>query len=296
MKIKLTSIATNYLPQVCWISLLLFPSPVILAQQAEVSAGEQVFQTYCAACHSIGAGRLVGPDLIGVHDKRTQPWLEQFVKSAQSLFDSGDADAAALFAEYSPMIMPDSAISDQQIGQVLLYIQSRSSGTAAAGNVSPAPAAVSVSAAPPSMQEVAKGADLFQGRDRFENSGPACNACHGVRDGTITSGGSLAVDLTSVYSRMGAAGLSAIIAQAPFPAMQVAYTGKPVTAGEIASLVAYFQSAEVNAQSSTNYGLGLLFSGLVGAAALFVLFPFIWRNRKKESVNQSIYDRQNRTE
>ena len=33
-------------------------------------SGQQIFQKSCAACHSIGGGRLVGPDLAGVNDKR----------------------------------------------------------------------------------------------------------------------------------------------------------------------------------------------------------------------------------
>jgi len=38
-------------------------------------AGEQVFNTTCFACHTIGGGRLIGPDLAGVHEKRSQEWL-----------------------------------------------------------------------------------------------------------------------------------------------------------------------------------------------------------------------------
>ena len=39
---------------------------------AEVN-GEQLFKTNCTACHTIGGGRLVGPDLIGVTNKRNTP-------------------------------------------------------------------------------------------------------------------------------------------------------------------------------------------------------------------------------
>ena len=48
-------------------------------------AGEQLFQTTCFACHTIGGGRLVGPDLAGVHELRSQEWLEQFVLSSQTM-------------------------------------------------------------------------------------------------------------------------------------------------------------------------------------------------------------------
>jgi hypothetical protein len=97
---------------------------------------------------------------------------------------------------------------------------------------------------------------------------------------------------------MGGAGLTAIMSQAPFPAMQSAYDEKPLMEEEVASLVAFFQfaDAESDSQQETNYGLSLFLSGGLGAAFLFGLFPFIWRNRKVGSVNQSIYDRQDKTE
>lgn len=283
--------------------LVLVPLKAALAQPANVAAGEQVFQNYCAACHSIGEGRRVGPDLIAIHEKRSQAWLEGFVKSAKSLFDSGDTDAVAVFAEYSPMVMPDSAISDQQIREVLLYIQSRSPGAVSASNPSsPAPVASpgtvpAVAATPPSALDIERGARLFQGRSRFENSGPACNACHAMANSTVSAGGSLAVDLSSVHSRMSAAGISAILSAMPFPAMQVAYQDRPLTAGEVEALTAFFQDAEAGggAGQTVSSGLGLALSGFLGAGLLFGLFPYVWRKRKIGSVNQSIYDRQDKT-
>lgn len=79
--------------------------------------------------------------------------------------------------------------------------------------------------------------------------------------------------------------------------MQVAYRDKPLTAGEVAALAAFFQDAEtgggVGQQASS--GRGLAISGFLGAALLFGLFPMVWRKRKIGAVNQSIYDRQNQT-
>ena len=38
-------------------------------------AGEQAFKTKCAACHTIGGGKLVGPDLKEVTTRRDDAWL-----------------------------------------------------------------------------------------------------------------------------------------------------------------------------------------------------------------------------
>lgn len=46
------------------VALLLFASAALavsLTQSAE--EGEQIFKQKCAGCHTIGGGRLVGPDL-----------------------------------------------------------------------------------------------------------------------------------------------------------------------------------------------------------------------------------------
>ncbi len=49
------------------------------------SEGQDLYKTTCAACHTIGKGRLVGPDLLNVTEKRDQEWLVAFIKSSQSV-------------------------------------------------------------------------------------------------------------------------------------------------------------------------------------------------------------------
>ena len=53
---------------------------VAMAQLNDVWAqepGEQLFQTNCSACHTVGGGRLVGPDLAGVPEKRSLAMAER---------------------------------------------------------------------------------------------------------------------------------------------------------------------------------------------------------------------------
>ncbi len=257
--------------------------------------GEQVFQTTCFACHTIGGGRLVGPDLLSVHERRSQEWLESFVKSSQSMVNDGDADAVALFEEFSRIPMPDSPVSKQQIRQVLSYIKSQSLiQTADTGVNTNVPAAVEV---PASEEDILTGQELFQGNLRLANGGPACNACHEVRNDAVIGGGILARELTTVFSRMGGAGVKAILGQAPFPVMQAAYEKQALTEDEVTALVAFLEYADSEQynQLPRDYGIGLFLSGAVGAGILFGFFGFVWRGRKKESVNQAIYDRQIRS-
>ena len=122
---------------------------------------ETNFTTYCGACHSIGEGLRVGPDLAGIHERRSQDWLEQFVKSSQSLIKSGDAEAIAIAAEFNGIIMPDALISEQQIREVLSYIAVRSAGLASAGGesttVATQPAPVAAPASEEEMRPIGRG-------------------------------------------------------------------------------------------------------------------------------------------
>ena len=263
-------------------------------------SGEQVFQTTCFACHTIGGGRLVGPDLLSVHERRSQEWLESFVKSSQSMVSDGDVDAVALFEEFSRIPMPDAPVSEQQIRQVLSYIKSQSliqSANTGASASAPAAAEVPASEEPASEEDILTGQELFQGNLRLANGGPACNACHEVRNDAVIGGGILARELTTVFSRMGGAGVKAILGQAPFPVMQAAYENQSLTDNEVTALVAFLEYADSEQynQLPRDYGIGLFLSGVVGAGILFGFFGFVWRGRKKESVNQAIYDRQVRS-
>ena len=273
------------------ISILISPSRNAWAQDP----GEQVFNTTCFACHTIGGGRLIGPDLAGVHEKRSQEWLEEFIKSSQAMINAGDVEAVALFEEYNSLLMPDAVASDQEIRQVLSYIESQSSAVAASGAASVEEPVVP--AEPASEEDILAGQEMFQGNIRFENSGPACNACHEVRNDAVIGGGVLAAELTTVFSRMGGAGVTAILGQAPFPVMQAAYEDRSLTDGEVTALVAFLEYADSEQynQLPRDYGIGLFASGAVGAGILFFFFGFVWRGRKRGSVNQAIYDRQIRS-
>jgi cytochrome c2 len=258
-------------------------------------SGEQIYQKTCFACHTIGGGRLVGPDLAGVHERRSQDWLERFVISSQSMINDGDAEAVALFEEFNRLPMPDSFLSEEQSRQVLAYIKSQSSEQT---TMTTANAAVQAAPAEPaSEQDIVAGQELFQGNTRFLNGGPACNACHDVRNDAVIGGGILATELTSVFSRMGGAGLKAILGHAPFPVMQIAYQNQSLTEPEVAALVAFLEYADSEQynQLPRDYGIGLFLSGSAGAGVLFIFFAFVWRGRKKGSVNQAIYDRQIRS-
>ena len=264
------------------------PLPGSRAQQP----GEQDYQTLCAACHTIGGGRLIGPDLAGVHERRSEEWLIEFVQSSQAMIERGDPDAVAIFAEYSNLLMPDPPLSEAQIRDVVAYIGTVSQQPAVSAA---APAADPEEPLPlPPEAEILRGQDLFQGRIRFANGGPTCNACHEVVNDAVIGGGILSVELTTVFSRLGGRGVQAVVGSSPFPVMQAAYQERALTENEVTSLVSFLQYADQQSafQTPRDYGLGLFISGLIGTVILFGFLAVLWWGRKRGSVNQTIFDRQ----
>lgn len=102
--------------------------------------GESVFRQNCAACHRIGQGRLVGPDLLNIHNIRDSVWLVDFIKSSQTMIKSGDEEAVKIFKEYNNIIMPDfNYLSDTDISSVLTYIEESTEQSLIAGEGSAPP-------------------------------------------------------------------------------------------------------------------------------------------------------------
>jgi mono/diheme cytochrome c family protein len=212
---------------------------------------------------------------------------------------SGDKTATALLEEFNKMPMPDQALSDDQIKKVLAHIKETGGGPAAA-KASPAPAAQAAkeSAAASTPDEIQRGQDLFEGKIRFTNGGPSCNACHHVASDALLGGGVLAAELTLVFSRMGNAGVRAVIGNSPFPVMQAAYAGKEFSDTEISALVAFLQHADKEhaSQMPKAWGWRMFSAGAGGVVVLLGIFSLAGRGRKKRAVNQDIYDRQTKSE
>ncbi len=246
------------------------------------ASGQAVFEQKCAACHSAGSERLIGPGLEGVMDRRERAWVKRFIMQPDQLLDSNDPIAAELLQEYQ-IVMPNLAITDAEAEALMAFMEGGGRGAAA-------PRAAGAA----SEEQIVLGQNLFQGTTRFTNGGATCNSCHEVTNDAVIGGGVLAAELTTVFSRLGGPGVRAILGSPPFPVMQRAYADKPLTDEEVAALVGFLERAdeEQALHQPRDYGIKLFGAGLLGAAILLGLYTVMWRGRKRGSVNQSIYDRQ----
>jgi nitrite reductase (NO-forming) len=97
-------------------------------------AGKLAFESKCLACHSIGQGKKLGPDLLGVTKHRSDAWLARWLKEPEKMLET-DPDAKKMLKEYNNIPMPNQNLSDAEIRQYLKYfhwIDAQPAGTVAA--------------------------------------------------------------------------------------------------------------------------------------------------------------------
>lgn len=251
--------------------------------------GQTMFQSRCAVCHTIGGGRLVGPDLAGVQTRRTDDWLTDFIQSSTSMINKGDKTAIEIFEAFNKMPMPDQNISESQIKSILTYIQSKEGVLPASDKKKITPLPIKLN-----PKKVQRGAALFQGVQHFSNQGPSCISCHTATFEGVQQGGNFAKDLTHVASRIGKKGVQAILKSPPFPAMKISYEKHPLTEEEIEALSSFLQAADTQGATIKEREIvwTFLLWGGVGCVLLLGLYALLWMKRKKRSVNQALFDRQ----
>ncbi len=102
----------------CTLLLFMASFNAAVAQTPEAEANYQ----QCKACHNLDGAKLIGPNLAGVTERREQDWLIRFIRNSQEMVQSGDPIAVALYAEYNNIPMPPHNLTDEQIIDILKYI------------------------------------------------------------------------------------------------------------------------------------------------------------------------------
>lgn len=230
--------------------------------------GKSLYAQKCAACHTIGGGDLVGPDLQGVVGKRDRAWLTRWLIEPDKMLAEGDPLATTQLKQYKNVPMPNLALTPAQAAALIAYMETATPAAAAAAPVAPA-------VARPGDPRVGK--NLFTGVSPFANGGPACLACHGAAGTGALGGGALGPDLTLAFTKYGDAGLGSVLASLPFPTMNPIYGTRLLTAQERADLKAFFGTT---ATEQPPQALGLLSALVLGSTGgLLALAQVIWRRR-----------------
>jgi len=270
------------------IRILLFSLlAVSIGNPVFAQSGEDMFAKNCMACHTIGSGDRVGPDLKGIEQRRSIEWIGSFILSSEKMISSGDQDAIDNFEKYNKIKMQDFNLSSAELDELINYI------IKAGGGDIPAPTIEEIVLTPEEKQIlIPVGTRLFEGNDKFEAGGVSCFACHHVSYEGMKQGGSLGTDLTNSFNKYnGAAGLKGFIMSPSSAIMEAEYTNHPLTQEEIMSLVVFFE--DVNGNGTTVFESSiLLVGGIISSCLLIFVIMILWSEKKRSGINSKILSRQ----
>jgi protein SCO1/2 len=87
--------------------------------------GQYLFATRCAACHTIGHGIKIGPDLLGVAAARDRGWLLHFIQKPDELLTEKDPLATSLFKQYKEIQMPNVRLGPDDTESIVRFLEAR---------------------------------------------------------------------------------------------------------------------------------------------------------------------------
>jgi protein SCO1/2 len=93
--------------------------------------GQAVFIRLCSGCHTIGRGDRVGPDLLGLSNRRSRDWITRIITGPENMRLQGDPIAGALAAKFPAVRMPNLGMSDQDAGDLIAYVDAKTYGVEA---------------------------------------------------------------------------------------------------------------------------------------------------------------------
>lgn len=92
------------------------------AKPLSVDDGKRLFQSRCSACHSLGRGDAVGPDLAGVSARRERAWLTRYIQEPDAMLKAGDPVASTLFVKYRKVRMPNLKLGASEVDAIVAYL------------------------------------------------------------------------------------------------------------------------------------------------------------------------------
>jgi cytochrome c2 len=242
----------------------------------EAQEASELFRQNCISCHTIGGGRLVGPDLKDVEQRQDRSWLVDFVFDPATKLARGDGYALELKDAAGGVVMPKIAGLTRKQAEGLLDLVAAESLLDQSQF-----AGLSLGDEPFSAFDIQRGEEYFAGTRPLLNGGPPCLSCHTIGELSGLRGGRLGPDLTRVYERLqGRTNLASWLQAPATEIMRPIYLSKSITSEEIELLVAFLEDTARNrAEDNYTARLILLLLGLGGAGFGFMLADGVWRNR-----------------
>ncbi|MFT3712049.1 MAG: cytochrome c [Archangium sp.] len=100
------------------------PTFTISTAPADIKKGEETFAAKgCSACHKIGGGKLVGPDLKGVTARRDETWIKKMILRPDVMIKDDETAKKPFVEHLTPM--PNQGVNPQtELPFILSYLKS----------------------------------------------------------------------------------------------------------------------------------------------------------------------------
>jgi protein SCO1/2 len=99
------------------------------AKPITVPNGQRLFASKCSACHTIGKGDRLGPDLAGVSARRERAWIARYIQQPDEVLSKGDPIATALYNKYKKIGMPNLRLGSSDVADLVSFLETHA-GTA----------------------------------------------------------------------------------------------------------------------------------------------------------------------
>jgi len=227
-------------------------SSTSFSQEKDITDTPAEFFFYrCAGCHTVGAGKLTGPDL-----KVAAQWsgddLHKAIKKMEKNVGSMSVQDIDQMVSFLKSVNVKERIEKQK---KIIELRFQSELPAASFET---------------------GQKLFRGQKRLANKGPACISCHHFSN----EGGSLGPDLTALNKKSSSVVLQSAIKNASYKVMRSIYEKHPVTTEEALHLSEYLLNPQkVKARFAPTINL-IRILATIGFGLFFVLLWILNKNRK----------------
>jgi protein SCO1/2 len=99
--------------------------PYAEAKPITVPNGQRLFASKCSACHTVGKGDKLGPDLAGVTARRERAWLARYIERPDEVLAAGDPIATALYNKYKKVGMPYLGLGSSDVADLISFLETR---------------------------------------------------------------------------------------------------------------------------------------------------------------------------
>ena len=205
----------------------------------------------CSGCHTVGGGKLTGPDLI-----TAAQW--------------SSADLGPAIKKMEKNVGP---LSEPDIAQMIEFLKDLNVSDRITRQKQRIEAELRAELPPPSFET---GQKLFSGQRAFLNGGPACFSCHRF----VNEGGSLGPDLTPIKDRASGVVLQSAVENASYRIMRSIYEKHKISKEEslhLSEFLTHPEKVEIRFVPTMRKVEGLALGGFGG---FFVLLCVLNQRRK----------------